>query len=301
MTRKPLFLALLLLAVGLSPVLADHHAPMSAPKVLLENAHVRVLETSFPRGAKIDMHSHPDHMVYVLKGGRLRLTGEDGKSQDIDLTAGQSLFLAAVRHTAENVGKTEIRLVVTELKDTEGLTPGLTHFERAELAAMLEHARSETEGLIAKAAGDLFTKKPGPDRWSVAEVLEHLGAAENLLFGLAQGTLATPEDPDWHSAAAATSVAQLFERITDRSQKFQAPEPLRPKGGKNRVELLAQFAGAREVTLDFVRTTDAALKSHLGDSPGGKMSGYQFLVFIAAHNMRHNLQIAEALAQLGVK
>jgi uncharacterized damage-inducible protein DinB len=31
------------------------------------------------------------------------------------------------------------------------------------------------------------------------------------------------------------------------------------------------------------------------------MSGYQFLAFIAAHNMRHNLQIAEALAQLGVK
>jgi quercetin dioxygenase-like cupin family protein/uncharacterized damage-inducible protein DinB len=291
----------LLLAAGLSPLLADHHAPMSPPKVLLDNAHFRMVETTIPRGAKIDLHSHPDHTAYVLKGGRLRLTGEDGKSQEMDLKAGDAMFASAVRHTVENVGKTEIRLVVTELKDTEGMTPALTGFERAELVAMLEHARSETQGLIAKATGELFTKKPGPDRWSVAEVLEHLGAAEGMLLGLAQGTLATPEDPEWHSIAAGTSVGQMFQRVTDRSQKFQAPEPLQPKGGKSRAELLAQFVGAREVTLDYVRTTDAALKSHTGASPAGKMSAYQFLVLMAAHNMRHNLQIAEAMAQVGGK
>jgi beta-alanine degradation protein BauB len=85
-------------------------------KVALENESVRVFEVTFAPGAKIGMHKHPDHAFYVITGGKLKITGEDGKVQDFDLKAGTGAFLPAQSHSAENVGTTEIKLAVIEMR-----------------------------------------------------------------------------------------------------------------------------------------------------------------------------------------
>jgi len=84
-------------------------------KFLNENERVRVLEVVFKPGDMAKMHHHPEHVVYVLKGGRLRLTSE-GKTQDMDLSAGSVVFLKEQNHEATNVGNSVIDLVVVELK-----------------------------------------------------------------------------------------------------------------------------------------------------------------------------------------
>ena len=84
-------------------------------KFLNENERVRVLEVVFKPGDIGKMHHHPEHVVYVLKGGRLRLTSE-GKTQDMDLSAGSVVFLKEQNHEATNVGNSVIDLVVVELK-----------------------------------------------------------------------------------------------------------------------------------------------------------------------------------------
>ena len=61
------------------------------------------------------MHHHPEHMVYVLKGGKLRLTSE-GKTQDLNLEEGKAMFLSAQDHEATNIGDTTVDLLVVELK-----------------------------------------------------------------------------------------------------------------------------------------------------------------------------------------
>lgn len=86
-------------------------------KCTLDNERVRVCEVTFKPGAKIAKHSHPDHVAFVIRGGKLRITGDDGKTQDIDLKPGQAHWLTAQSHSAENVGKTRVRLVVVELKE----------------------------------------------------------------------------------------------------------------------------------------------------------------------------------------
>lgn len=85
-------------------------------KLLLENDRVRVFDVKFAPGQKAVMHSHPDHVVYVLDDATIRLTGADGKSQDVSIKAGQTLFLPAGPHAAENVGKTPAHNLVVELK-----------------------------------------------------------------------------------------------------------------------------------------------------------------------------------------
>jgi quercetin dioxygenase-like cupin family protein len=84
-------------------------------KFIMENDRVRVLEASFKPGDKAIMHEHPDHVVYVLNDGKINLKSS-GKTDALDLKKGQAIFIKAQSHEAENTGKTDLHLLVVELK-----------------------------------------------------------------------------------------------------------------------------------------------------------------------------------------
>ena len=86
-------------------------------KNLFENDRVRMLEVTFAPGDSIAMHSHPDHAVYAVTGGKLRVTTSDGKTMEADLKAGDPIWFPAVTHAAKNIGTTSLKLVVVELKE----------------------------------------------------------------------------------------------------------------------------------------------------------------------------------------
>jgi beta-alanine degradation protein BauB len=86
-------------------------------KLLLENDRVRVFDVRFKPGQKAVMHRHPDHIIYVLSDGKLKLTLPDGTSQEIPLKAGQTLWIGAGPHATENVGTTEAHNLAIELKE----------------------------------------------------------------------------------------------------------------------------------------------------------------------------------------
>lgn len=86
-------------------------------KVLFENDRVRVLEVTYAPGTTHDMHSHPDHVIYALGDAKVRMTGEDGKSTDVDIKKGGTRWQPAVTHKTENVGTTPINVVMVELKE----------------------------------------------------------------------------------------------------------------------------------------------------------------------------------------
>lgn len=85
-------------------------------KVALENDSVRVFNFQAKAGEKFAMHSHPDHLVYAIKGGKVKFTYPDGKTKDVELKAGEATWIKAEAHATENVGTTELKLVVFELK-----------------------------------------------------------------------------------------------------------------------------------------------------------------------------------------
>lgn len=109
---------MLLGAAGL-PVRAQNPLEVAPDmyRLLHENERVRVLEVTFQPGQSIPPHSHPDHMAYAVEGGKLRLSKPDGSSSDVDLAAGQVLWIPAETHWAENIGDTVVRILVVELKE----------------------------------------------------------------------------------------------------------------------------------------------------------------------------------------
>jgi len=86
-------------------------------KTVLENEHVRVCEVTFKPGARIAAHSHPDHLVYVVTNGALKLNQQNSEPKYLAAPPGTAVWIPAETHAAENVGDTEVRLVVFELKN----------------------------------------------------------------------------------------------------------------------------------------------------------------------------------------
>ncbi len=180
---------------------------------------------------------------------------------------------------------------------TDNVAPvhaSLTDAERGKLVEMLEQSQAETEALVAEATGEKWEAKPEEDRWSVAEVVEHLAIVEEELFGVASDALTGEVDPEWETTAT-QGIDGLVTMVQDRTQKFQAPEGMQPQGGSTREALIARYEAARAKTLAFVKDTDAPVKKHTADGPPGKMNVHQWLALIGAHNLRHNKQIEDAL------
>jgi quercetin dioxygenase-like cupin family protein len=61
-------------------------------KLLLENAHVRVLQYTLPSGALDHWHTHPPRVGYVLSGAKIRVTEADGSHEDYDETTGETYW-----------------------------------------------------------------------------------------------------------------------------------------------------------------------------------------------------------------
>ena len=91
-------------------------AAPQAFKEILNNSEVRVLEYSSTPGQKEAMHSHPDVLLYVIQGGKLKSTAPDGTSKEIEYKTGDIQWRKAVTHTGENVGTTEMKSLLIEVK-----------------------------------------------------------------------------------------------------------------------------------------------------------------------------------------
>lgn len=94
-------------------------AEQASPKVVklkFANDRVRVLETVSNPGDREAMHSHPANIVYVITGGKLRITTSDGKSTEVEFKTGDTLWREPVTHSAENIGATQLHAIIVELE-----------------------------------------------------------------------------------------------------------------------------------------------------------------------------------------
>ena len=120
MNKKIILIALTLAALFFTRVSFAADPLVVAPdmyKLKFENERVRVMEVTFQPGQKIAEHSHPDHFVYVIEGGKIQLSHPDGSSMDLDVKVGDIMWVNAETHWAVNTGDTVVRLLVTELKE----------------------------------------------------------------------------------------------------------------------------------------------------------------------------------------
>ena len=145
------------------------------------------------------------------------------------------------------------------------------------------------------------SKRPAPDRWSVAEVLEHLAMVERVVMKSCSRQLAAARDAGLPQETETTSIRQALppERVANRERRVTAPDMLHPKG-LDAAAAWAELENTRRQFRDFVTSCDGLALGQVSFAhPSlGTLNLYQWLLFAAGHHARHADQIREIARQL---
>lgn len=91
--------------------------PQTLRSELLENAAVRVIETTYPEGGSVPMHEHHfPHVLYAIEGGVVQTSAPNGNVTTVEVRPGQALWREPQSHSTRNIGPTTVRIVEVEIK-----------------------------------------------------------------------------------------------------------------------------------------------------------------------------------------
>ena len=187
--------------------------------------------------------------------------------------------------------------VLAQTPQPAAATP-LTPEERETALKLFQTTHDNFIKSISGLSQKQWTFKPSPDRWSIAEVAEHITVSETTIMGLIQHPLMqSPAAPEKREQVKGKDQL-ILTRMPDRSHKAQAPEMLRPSGRwATEADVHKAFDQARDANMNYVRTTNDDLRDHFFDHPAfGTLDGYQWLILLATHSARHTAQIEEVKA-----
>jgi DinB superfamily len=171
----------------------------------------------------------------------------------------------------------------------------LTKAEKDKALAYLESTKAGVLASVKGLSSAQLNFKPAPDRWSVAECLEHIASAEDFLRAIdTNQVMKAPAVPNRDVKAIDEGI---LKGVPDRGVKRQAPEPLKPSNKYGSPEASQKhFVESRAITEAFLKDTPD-LRQHamafFSDTP---MDAYEFILVIAAHSERHTKQIEEVKA-----
>jgi hypothetical protein len=165
-----------------------------------------------------------------------------------------------------------------------------------ELLAHLDGHHAELRRAVDTVPVALRARPPAADRWSVANVLEHLAIVERrVVQGLARGLAEArsgglPPDTD----ASVVRPADIA-RYLDRERRLVAGAASQPTGHVAAEEAWAAIEEVRGSTRALVVETDEiAVDAVVLPHPVfGPLDFYQWIVFLGGHEGRHALQVRE--------
>jgi hypothetical protein len=158
---------------------------------------------------------------------------------------------------------------------------------------LLDSERAALLANVQRIAEQDRARRPAPDRWSAAEVLEHLAVVERGIAKLL--TVRGRETPTPDAVPAAGLSDDRIAALRGRDKRIEAPERVRPTG-------TVDFAGA----LHALEETRASLRKALVDADPKSLDGCththpvlgtltlrDWANFVAHHEARHAAQVAE--------
>jgi hypothetical protein len=169
------------------------------------------------------------------------------------------------------------------------------------LAELLEYAAAQRRVLLDAVSSvpvERRERRPAPDAWSVAEVLEHLHRTETGVALLVTARLAEARQaglPPERETASLLGALDRF-RIAERGRLVAAPSVVQPTGTMGSALVLERLAVSREALLHALAPGNGlALGGVLHAHPFlGALSIYQWVLFVAQHEARHAIQIRSA-------
>lgn len=189
------------------------------------------------------------------------------------------------------------RIVALSLLTFSLLAGPLTDKERETAVKQISESAAALRASIKGVSDAQWSFKPGPESWSIGECVEHLVAADELMFTFASQTLIAMPTP---TGVEQRTDEQILKIGADRSQKTKTGPQLEPKNKfATRAAALEAFDKGRAKIAEYLRTSKDDLRAHGMKTPGGYTDCYQTILSIAAHGRRHAAQIDEVKASAG--
>jgi uncharacterized damage-inducible protein DinB len=159
-------------------------------------------------------------------------------------------------------------------------------------------ARAHT-GLLSAAdavvAGEWKTR-PTERKWSAAELVAHLMMVERAVIGKADRVQQHP--PKRVSLLKRIHIPMAL--VESRWIRRKSPVPVLPEMLGDKEVMLAELRTVRERSLAFLEETRSRnLGEYCWAHPAlGTLNGYEWMQFIASHEVRHTKQMREIVASL---
>jgi hypothetical protein len=169
--------------------------------------------------------------------------------------------------------------------------------ERKSAEKFLKESEKNALNTVSKLSEAQLKFKPAPDKWSVEECMMHIAATEKGLWGMTDGAIKAPANPE-KRADIKWSDEDVMKNVTARTNKVKTAPPLEPQntGYKSVTDASASFKENRDKLISYVKSTSDDLRNHVATGPFGSLDSYQMLLFIGAHTNRHVEQMKEVMA-----
>lgn len=179
------------------------------------------------------------------------------------------------------------------------------HPRIAELLDYLDSRRALLRAAVEGVPAEQRSRRPAPDRWSVADVLEHLTLVDG---GVARLLAKHVAEAPANGLVAETSATPLLgtmdlTRVLDRERPITAPERVQPREGLDAAAALAALERTRVALCEAVLAADGlALGALTAPHPVlGPITLYEWIAFVGAHEERHTAQIHEIARTLAAR
>lgn len=164
--------------------------------------------------------------------------------------------------------------------------------EKKTLLAQLEKSKESLFTTLENVNKALFLYQPPNDRWSIAELVEHIILVDQRVLNGIQKFGSTPSEEE---IITPFDNGELVKLVGTRTRKVEAPVYFIPKGTFLTKEAAIEAFEAHYASIyDFMNTTDLPLK-RIGFPHAllGVLNGVNWLAFLGGHCDRHVEQMEE--------
>ena len=173
------------------------------------------------------------------------------------------------------------------------------HSITLELLAYLDVQRAVLKSAFESIPVEMRDRPPARERWSAANVVEHLSIVETRISKLLSDRIDEARPgllPETRTDPILPTID--YKRVYDRSTRVKAPETAIPTG-LDSASAWAALENASSMLRGLLRANEGlALSSITHPHPRfGALSVYEWIVFLGAHEVRHAAQIREGNLQ----
>ena len=168
-----------------------------------------------------------------------------------------------------------------------------------ELLAYLDEQRSVLKSEFESVPLEMRDRPPAPERWSAANIVEHLAIVEARIAKLLserieEARAGLPADTNTDPILPTMD----YKRVYDRSTRVKAPETAIPTGLDGASAWTALEKSGSMMRAMLMANDGLALSSVTHPHPRfGMLSVYEWVAFMGAHEVRHAEQIREGNPQ----